>query len=356
MDSRERLLTALQNREPDRVPFLESVVEEPVAIALLKRDETRDIPQEAWHKKGPVSTGFRPPSGHGYHALEIVRDLGLDAMGMHFYLPNLSIQKEVGGRTMTVGGQISSKTDLAKIQLPDPDDPTLYEPLRCFVDQYRHTGLALFCRVPLGADPVILGMGLEKFSYALFDDYPLIETLFDMYTDWYMRAMKHLCAIDFDFIWSGEDIAHKSGPYLSPKMFRKLFMPYYRRVAQQIKKPWIFHSDGNLMPVIDDLLSLGMNGLHPIEPGPMNLAEMKRRFGQRLCLCGHINLDTLSRGTPEEVDRLVQDAISIAAPSGGYIAGSSNSVTSYCKPENVRAMANAIKQYGVYPFCSHLET
>jgi len=349
MNSRERLLTALQGQEPDRVPFLESVVEEPVAIALLRKDGTRDIPQERWSRKGPVSIGFRPPSGHGYHALEIVQDLGLDAIGMHFYLPNLSVQKEIGGRAMTVGGQISSKADLAKIQLPDPDDPTLYEPLHCFVDQYRHTNLALFCRVPLGADPVILGMGFERFSYALFDDYPLLETLFELYTGWYARAMKHLCAIDFDFIWSGEDIAHKNGPFLSPKMFRKLFMPYYLRVASQITKPWIFHSDGNLIPVIDDLLSLGMNGLHPIEPGPMDLAEMKRRYGHHLCLCGHINLDTLSRGTPEEIDRLVKEAIAIAGPGGGYIAGSSNSVTSYCQPENVRAMAIAIKRYGKYP-------
>jgi hypothetical protein len=349
MNSRERMLAAMQCQEPDRVPFLESVVEEPVALALLDREGSGAVQQEEWLGKGPLRTGFRPPSGPGYHALEVVENLGLDALGVHFYLPDLSIKKVIEGRAMVVGGEIHSRADLGKIQLPDADDPALYEPLRRFVEKYRDTGLALFCRVPLGADPVILGMGFEGFSYALYDDYAMLEALFDLYTGWYARAMRHICAIDFDFIWSGEDIAHKTGPFLSPKMFQKLFMPYYRRVADQISKPWIFHSDGNLMPVVDDLLSLGLNGLHPIEPGPMDLAEMKRRYGSQLCLCGHINVDTLSRGTPEEIDCLVKEAIAVAGPGGGYIAGSSNSVTSYCRPENVRAMAQAIRNYGKYP-------
>lgn len=343
------MLTALRCQEPDRVPFLESVVEEPVAIALLGRTGNESVATDDWIGQGPVKTGMRPPSGSAYHALEIVRNLGLDAIGMHFYLPTLSVQKKIGGRTMFIGGEISSKEDLAKIRLPDPDDHSLYAPCRCFIEKYRRTGLALFCRAPLGAEPVILGMGFEKFAYALYDDLPLLETLFDLYTGWYAKAMKHLCNLDFDFIWSGEDIAHKSGPYVSPIMFRKLFMPYYRRVADRITKPWIFHSDGNLMPVLDDLLALGMSGLHPIEPGAMNLADLKRRYGDRLCLCGHISVDTLSRGRPEEVEQLVKEAIAVCGPGGGYIAGSSNSITSYCKAENVRAMQKAIFHYGRYP-------
>ena len=126
-------------------------------------------------------------------------------------------------------------------------------------------------------------------------------------------------------------------------------MPHYRRVADQITKPWIFHSDGNLMPILDDLLTLGMEGLHPIEPGAMDLGVLKQRYGGDLCLVGHIDVDTLSRGTPEAVDALVQSAIRVAGPGGGYIAGSSNSVPYYARPENVRAMAQAIRSYGRYP-------
>jgi len=120
-------------------------------------------------------------------------------------------------------------------------------------------------------------------------------------------------------------------------------------VAERVTLPWIFHSDGNLFPILDDLLSLGMSGLHPIEPEAMDLAEVKRRYGSRVCPVGHISVDRLSRGTPEEIDGLVKHAIQVAGPGGGYIAGSSNSIASYCRAENVRAMADAIKRYGRYP-------
>jgi uroporphyrinogen decarboxylase len=125
-------------------------------------------------------------------------------------------------------------------------------------------------------------------------------------------------------------------------------MPYYRRVTSKITKPWIFHSDGDLNPVLDDLIDLGMNGLHPIEPGPMNLSDLKKRYGNRLCLCGHIDVDVLSQGTPKKVDQLVKHAIRDAGEGGGYICGSSNSITYYCQVENVKAMRDAILKYGKY--------
>jgi len=103
------------------------------------------------------------------------------------------------------------------------------------------------------------------------------------------------------------------------------------------------------MPILDDLLALGMNALHPIEPGAMDLALLKQRYGQNLCLCGHIDVDTLCRGTPEEVQALVRNAIAVAAPGGGYIAGSSNSIPYYANPANVKAMCEAIRKYGRIP-------
>jgi hypothetical protein len=103
------------------------------------------------------------------------------------------------------------------------------------------------------------------------------------------------------------------------------------------------------MPILDDLLSLGMSGLHPIEPGAMDLGLLKRRYAGNLCLVGHISVDTLSRGAPEDVTALTRQAIEVAGPGGGYVAGSSNSIAYYCKAENVRAMQQAIVRYGRYP-------
>ena len=349
MTGRQRLLMALSGEEPDRVPFLESVVDEPVALALLGR------PQPDGEALGALGVGEEPVftgtllGSPRYEPIELVRTLGLDGFGMYLFLRHEGIQTQVGSRYMVSGGRIKSRADLARIQLPDPDDPPLYEPYRRFIEQYRDSGYALFCFLNLGSDPVILGMGFETFALALYDDRSLVKDLFEMYSDWYARAVVHLCELDFDFLWFGDDIAFRTASYVSPRVFRELFLPNYRHVVEQITKPWIFHSDGNLMPILDDLLDLGMNGLHPIEPGAMDLAMLKRRYGRRLCLCGHINVDTLSRGTPQEVDQLVKDAIEVAAPGGGYIAGSSNSIAFYCQPENVRAMQRAIRKYGCYP-------
>jgi hypothetical protein len=350
MTSRERMLTAMRCEEPDRVPFLESVVEEPVARALLGRPKPEGATPAGPALPGGVRVGLRPPGGAGYSALEVVEVLGLDAIGMSLYLPDCGIYDQAEGvRRMLVGGALRSAADVARLQLPDPEDDRIYAPLRRFVAEHRATERALFCRLPLGADPVILGMGFERFALSVHDDRELLDALFDLYGAWYARAMRRVCALGFDFIWTGEDIAYKTGTYVSPAVFRELFMPRYRRVAAEITLPWLLHSDGNLTPVLDDLVELGLSGIHPVEPGAMDLAETKRRYGKRLCLCGHIDLETLSTGTPAQVERLVREAISVAGPGGGYIAGSSNSVTAWCKPENVRAMAEAIRKYGKYP-------
>ena len=97
-------------------------------------------------------------------------------------------------------------------------------------------------------------------------------------------------------------MAYKTGPMFSPTGFREYFLPHLQRVAAVIQGeglPWIVHSDGNLMLLLDDLLTLGFDGLHPLEPGPMDIEAVKRDYGQRLCLVGNIDLHyTLTRGHP----------------------------------------------------------
>jgi uroporphyrinogen decarboxylase len=344
----ERVLATLRCEKPDRVPWLEVVVDESVALALLGKPQPKDGASSEF-VLGDEMTLIGPLLGSPrYEALELAQNLGLDGLGMHFWVRHEGIQHEIEGRHMVVGGRIRSRADLARLELPDPDDERLYEPCRAFVKRYRDSGLARFCFLNLGSDPAILGMGFESFCLALHDDRALVEGLLDLYSDWYARAVRNLCELEFDFLWAGDDIAFKTSTFVSPPVFHESLMPYYRRVAEQMTKPWMFHSDGNLMPVLDDLLSLGMSGLHPIEPGAMDLGILKRRYGDHLCLCGHVSVDALSRGTPQEVEHLVREAIHIAAPGGGYVAGSSNSITAYCKPENVRAMQRAIAKYGRY--------
>lgn len=349
MNGRERVLCALTRQVPDRVPFLEPVISENIALELLGLPPTANPAGDEISQSGEdvlIGTLFNSAF---YAPDELAREIGLDGIGMYLFLRHEGIKQDIGGRTMIRQGGITSWEDARKIKLPDPDDPALYEPYREFVARYRHTGLALYTFLNLGSDPVILGMGLENFAVALYEQPELVAYLLDLYTDWYAVAVSHLCETGLDFLWFGDDIAYKTAPYVSPRMFHDVIVPRFRKVAQQCRLPWIYHSDGNLFPIMDDLLSLGMSGLHPLEPEAMDIGDIKRRFGDQVCLVGGISVDRLSRGTPDEIEGLVRHAINTAAPGGGYMVASSNSIASYCRAVNVRAMAEATLRYGHYP-------
>ena len=86
--------------------------------------------------------------------------------------------------------------------------------------------------------------------------------------------------MDFDYYWANDDHADTKSTWMSREQYQEFFLPYQKIVANAIKKPWVFHSDGNLLPILDDLLTLGMNGLHPIQPAAMNIKEVKAKYGQ----------------------------------------------------------------------------
>ena len=103
------------------------------------------------------------------------------------------------------------------------------------------------------------------------------------------------------------------------------------------------------MPFLPDFIDLGISGVHPLEKGAMDVAAVKREYGDRICLLGNVDLNILGLGTEEETEREVYELIHTAGPGGGYIVSSGNSLAGYLKPENVRALSAAVQKYGEYP-------
>ena len=132
-------------------------------------------------------------------------------------------------------------------------------------------------------------------------------------------------------------------------MFRDFVVPRHRRVAERISIPWILHSDGDVMPYLEDLLALGISGLHPNEKGAMDIRAMKREYGGRVCLLGNVDLNILGMGTPEDVEQEVRGLIRDVGRGGGYIVTSGNTLAGYLRPENVLALTKAVQKYGRYP-------
>jgi uroporphyrinogen decarboxylase len=149
-----------------------------------------------------------------------------------------------------------------------------------------------------------------------------------------------------------DDIAYTEGLMISADILRENVFPWYKKMGQICKKknvPFIYHSDGRIWEIIDDLLECGFNAIHPIEPKAMSIKEVQDKYEDRLCLLGNIEMDTLIRGTDKDVEKLVLNNLKNIARSGFYACGSSNTITSPMPVENVRAMVDTVRKSGAYP-------
>jgi uroporphyrinogen decarboxylase len=183
--------------------------------------------------------------------------------------------------------------------------------------------------------------GFEEFCLKIHDDPALVKAVVDRIGLVGEKGMKQLCREQIDFVVFGDDMAYTEGMMISPELMRKLFFPWYRRfirIAREAGKRVLFHSDGNVEPVIPDFIEAGLNALHPVEPKAMDIFRLKKTYGKQLAFFGNVDVDLLSRGTPDQVAAQARKLIASLAPGGGYALGSSNAVVDYVNPENYKTM------------------
>lgn len=197
-------------------------------------------------------------------------------------------------------------------------------------------------------------MGFEAFCRAIKRDPDLIARMYERVGTAQYRILDR--ATDFDCVGGvrfADDLAYAESLMVSPAHLQKHFFPWLKACVDLVHrkgKVFIFHSDGDVGMVLEDIIACGVDGLHPIEPKAMDIVELKRTVGKRIALCGNIDLGyTLTRGTPVEVEAEVKERIRVLAPGGGYVLGSSNSVPEYVPIENFEAMRQACFTYGRYP-------
>ena len=320
MTSKERVLCALKLGKPDRVPFFETHIDRPVLTALFGEKLASD-------------------------RIHVAEQLGLDVI-VFSMLPPLCVHEEKlpDGRTYQTGGKLHTRDDLEALDaLKDPTDPALYVELEEMAARNKGKR-AILGRTRLGLSAMLMSMDLEGFSLASVDDPDLIVHILKRYSRWCSVAMQEMSRRGVDVILCADDIAYHSGSMMSPAMFRELLLPCVMEAAHSIPLPWVYHSDGDLRPVLKDLLTLGMNGLHPIEPECMSLKEMKQQYGSKVCLVGNVSVDTLSRGSTEDIRNEVRRCMKDGAPGGGYMISSANSIPDYAIPANVLAMVDELKK------------
>jgi hypothetical protein len=165
-------------------------------------------------------------------------------------------------------------------------------------------------------------------------------------TDYSLFCIFNSSQSKFLLLVTTDDFAFKTGLFFSPVLFQELFVPRYKRLKTKATIPWVLHSTGNIEPVLETLIELGVVATHPNEIGAMDIRAIKKRYGDRHCVIGNVDLVLLGNGTPEQVGGEVRSLLRDLAPGGGYIISSGNSFASYLEPECVIAMSQAIQRYG----------
>jgi uroporphyrinogen decarboxylase len=196
--------------------------------------------------------------------------------------------------------------------------------------------------------------GFDTYAYALADRPAFIERLHAKIAEiqgWVVeRALAYACT---GLVWHADDLAYRTGLMVSPEVLRRYIFPVYRRLNRMCHEQGVltlFHSDGNVERVIDDIIDAGFDAFNPIEPVAMDIRALKKRVAGQLALVGNVDLSyTLTRGTPDEVEAEVRGLIRDLAPGGGYGLASANSVPEYVPWENFVAMHTAWLKYGKYP-------
>lgn len=192
-------------------------------------------------------------------------------------------------------------------------------------------------------------MGFETFSLALFEDPELIDQLNKTIGDLVLSMFEYFVQSDkVNAIWYSDDIAYTNGLLVSPDVLDKYFFPWLKQIgdlSKKYNKPLIYHSDGILYDVFEKIIDCGVNAIHPIEPKAMDIKDVKKRYGNKLCLMGNIDVDLLSRGTKEEVRKVVLNNIESVGMESGYCAGSGNSIPEYVIFENYLTMIQTVKEF-----------
>ena len=193
-------------------------------------------------------------------------------------------------------------------------------------------------------------LGFTEFCLNLNENPVFVKKMFDSIGDIQCRVLERAVKLNkIGAFWYGDDLAYTEGLMVSPDVYRKYLLPWLEKlfgIAHKAELPIIMHTDGDVRLLIDDLIKIGLNALHPIEPKAMDINELKKRYNGRLCLFGNIDMaGCLGRGTPDEVKQHVRKRIKDLAPGGGYAVGSSNSVAYYVPVKNYRAMLEATFEF-----------
>ena len=340
MTSYERFICALARGEPDRVPLYEGYIDQSIVEAVCPGGTYHDLIDAL------DLDMVRITEGNVRNFVDEEKRTYVDKWGITFRLGT-----EMAGHP--IGGPIQTEADLEAYTPPDPMDPLAYVDVAPALERFKGRRAVIWRgHDGFSAATDLRGMENLMMDYVLSPDFAhrVMEVCNEFNTKVAVEAVRR----GVDVVVLLDDYADKNGPFMGPERFREFILPYLSRTVRAIQDAGgyvIKHTDGNLWSILDMLVDTGIDAINPIEPvAGMDIGEVKREYGDRVCIVGNIDCgELLCRGTTDAVREAVRACIQAASPGGGHILSSSNSLQSGVKPENYVAMVEEAKEYGRYP-------
>jgi len=357
MTGRERCIAALSRKEPDILPVGEAWIDPPIIEKVTGYKISSSLPSYYSTLEQDLMDSY----------ILCYKKLGLDYIvanigGIVTKVISENIWKNEWRTTIkynpTTGAMayidfpIKNRDDLENYEPPDPMDPKLMIKFEYFKKRIKDEML-IVAQISDGGFPYFL-MPFSDFLKSFYTDQSFIEKLCDIEMNYSIELAKRVADAGAEAVILARDLADNKGPFVNPKLLRKIVFPRIRKVVQTLKKRGIFvikHTDGNITTLIQDFIEMGFDAIHPLEPkAGNNIAEIKKKYGDKICLIGNVDCAyTLSFGTEEDVEKETIECIKSASPGGGHILGSSHSLHHGVKLENVLAMIRTGRKYGKYP-------
>lgn len=389
MNSKERALTAFTHQEADRVPVFELTIDNPTAEFVLGRQnlcgfggKVRGLAYNEAVLNGQAQEYFQQRLEDD---LELYEKLDLDVFPhcnpqpKHQIMPD-QISDHQWKVTDSVSGQwtifdYSEESDvydavdssLRRGGLPELEILTQQLENQPFDPEEWDFSLVDYVLEKQGNDRMLLAAAdveigstfdwAETFLIGLVEAPDLIHRYLDARLNVALKLTEMLLQRGVHGIHGGYDWAANKGPIFSPRHFRKFVFPRMQKITDLCHRygvPYIKHTDGNVNNLLEDMIASGIDAFQAIEPrANMNIAEIKQKYGDRLTLIGNVDCSTvLVDGPIEAVKAQTQAVIQAAAPGGGFLISSSNSIHPGVKPEYYMAMLETAREVGTYPIQS----
>ncbi|MFP4563835.1 MAG: uroporphyrinogen decarboxylase family protein [Spirochaetia bacterium] len=345
MTSRERVMTAFEHQEPDKVPRWCGASDE----FWAKAKRTLGLDDEGLRLRfgddfRRVFSRYKGPAAELEEEATWESPFGVQRKGIGYGQP---LSHPLAG--------VTTVEEAADYRWPRPewaDVSHVAEDARIWRGEYAVLGGEWS---PYWHDVIDL-VGHENLYYMMFDYPEVAEEIFRRVVDYYYEVSKNTfeaAADEIDIFFIGNDLGSQNGPLLSVDLFRRFILPGLKRLidlGHRYGLKVMLHCCGGFRPLIPDMIEAGLDGLHALQPDAVGMdpAGLKRDFGDAILLNGaidshHIVIDGES---PEWVRKKTLEILEIMSPGGGYVAGASHDTILEETPvENVLAMFDAVEEF-----------